>query len=103
VRRPPLAHDGEQRFGLFACLGVPHAAGRARVHQRQPVARHEAVVDEAVFLDREPRVALLQVPGAVVLDAMTQDQVLCSRRRAHRVGLHEPQALERAGQRGRLE
>jgi hypothetical protein len=34
------------------------------VQQRQHVARHEAVVDEGVFLDAQPFVAALQVTGA---------------------------------------
>ena len=70
------------------------------MHQRLYGARHEAVVDEEIFLDVELRVAAFEVAGTVVLDAMTQYQVLSARRRANRIGLHKAQPVESAFQRG---
>ena len=75
--------------------------GDARMHQRQQAARHEAVVDEAVLLDVQPRIAALEIARAIALDAMAQRQVLRARRRADRVGLHEAEAVDRLLQRGR--
>ena len=59
-------------------------------------ARHEAVVDEGVFLDAERRVAAFEVAGAVALDAVAQRQVLRARRGADRVGLHEAERVDGA-------
>jgi hypothetical protein len=73
------------------------------VHQRQVAARQEAVVDEAVLLDGQARVATLEVAGTVAGDAVTQRQVLGPRRRADRVGLDEAELLDRPDEGGRLE
>jgi len=73
------------------------------MHQRQVPARQEAVVDEAVFLDRQPCVAALQIARVIAGDAMAQDQVLRPRRSADRIGLHEAEPVDRAAERGRLE
>ena len=81
-------------FALVA--GVHCRAGRARMHQRQMLPRQEAVVDEAILLDREPRVAALEVAGAIAGDAVAQGQVLGARRRADRVGLDEAQLFDRS-------
>jgi hypothetical protein len=63
-------------------------------------ARQEAIVDEEVFFQRQPRVAALQLAGAVVAHAVAQDQVLRARRCAQRIGLHEAQAADGRRQRG---
>ena len=103
VRFAPGAHEFQHRVGLRpACLG-PHAALSARVHQRVRGARHEAVVDEEVFLDRQLGVAPFQVTRAVAADAVAQRQVLRPRRGADGVGLHETQFGDGLGQRRRLE
>ena len=93
--RAVLADEGEHLVRLALRRRRPTCAGRARMHQRQVLARQEAVVDEAVLLDREPRVAALEVAGAVAGDAMAQGQVLGPRRRADRVGLDEAELLDR--------
>src|SRR5258708_26950631 len=56
--------------------------------------------EEGDLLITELRGAGCGVAGRVVLDAMTQDQVLSARRGADRVGLHEAQPVEGAFQRG---
>ena len=79
----------------FFVVGLHLRCGDARMHQRQVLPRQEAVVDEAVLLDREPGVAALEVAGAIAGDAMAQRQVLGARRRADRVGLDEAQLFDR--------
>jgi hypothetical protein len=70
------------------------------VHEVGVRTRQEAVVDEEILLDAEPGVAALQLAGAVVAHAVAQREVLRTRRRADRVGLHEAQAGDGARQRG---
>src|SRR5262249_10517558 len=78
-------------------------AAAARVHQRMERAGDESVVDEEVFLDAEVVVAALQIAGTIILDPVSQCQVLRARRRTNRVGLHEAQFLERQFERRRGE
>jgi hypothetical protein len=92
VRRMGFAQAldlGQHRVGQLPARLVPLAACRARVHQRAQLGRDEAVVDEEVFLQRQARVAALQVAGLVALDAVAQRQVLGAGGRAQGVGLHE--------------
>jgi len=98
-----LAHEREYLVGATPGRGIPGIARFARVHQRQVFARQEAVIDQAVFFHRQPRVASFQVAGAVTRDPKAQGEVLGTRRRPDRIGLEEAQALDRARQRGRLE
>ena len=95
-----FAHEVEHGM-CFApvCFG-PHCPRRAWVHQRMVLAADEAVVDEEVFFDGQPRVAPLEVAGAVVFDAVSQRQVLRARRSADRVGLHEAELADRTLQCG---
>ena len=67
------------------------------MHQRVHFARHEAVVDEEVLLDRQLRIAALEVTGTVVDDAMAQRQVLRACRRADGIGLHEAELRDGLG------
>src|SRR6185295_4786000 len=73
------------------------------MHQRLYRARDEAVVDEEVFLDIERGVSAFQIAGPVILDAMSERQVLRARRRADRVGLYEAERPQRTRQRRRRE
>ena len=73
---------------------------RARVQER---VQHEPVGNEEVLVDVQRRLAAVEIPGAVAFYAMPQHQVLCPRRRADRVGLHEAQLAQRARQRRRAE
>ncbi len=97
------AHEFKHRLCLRPARLGPHGARYARMHQRLMLARHETVVDEEVFFDRQLRIAALQVTGAVTRDAVAQRQVLGARRRAKRVGLDEAQPGNRPRQRGRFE
>ncbi len=67
------------------------------------LARDEAVVDEEVLLDAQRVIAPLEIAGAVAFDAMPERQILCPRRRADRVGLHESKPLDGALQGDRRE
>lgn len=53
------------------------------------------VVDEEVFFDIKCRVAAFEIAGAIVSDAMPEDQILCACRGANRIGLHEAYLLKR--------
>jgi hypothetical protein len=61
----------------------------------------KAVDEEVVFFEVERFVLGLEVAGVVVDDAMPEDEVLRSRRRANRVCLDEAEALDRGSQRRR--
>ena len=73
------------------------------MQQRQSLARQETVVDEEGLFDRQARVAALQLAGAIVLNAMREDQILGAGGRAHRVGLDKAQARDGPLQAGGLE
>ena len=72
------------------------------MHQRLQGSGHEPVDDEDVLFDIECWVAAFKVPGMIIRDSMTQDQILSARRRPDWIGLHETHALERAFQRNGL-
>ena len=67
------------------------------------VTRHEAVVDEEVFLDRQCRVATLEVTGAVVDDTVAENQVLRACGGADGIGLKEAELRDCLPNGGRLE
>ena len=73
------------------------------MQQGQGLARQETVVDEEGLFDRQARVAALQLAGAIVLDALREDQILGASGRPHRVGLDEAQARDGPRQAGGLE
>src|SRR6478735_7656149 len=95
-----LAHEIEHLLLAGGASAAACRPRRARVHQRADLARQEAVVDEEVLLDVEPRIAPRQIAGAVAGDAVTQRQVLRPGRGANRVGLDEAEPRDRAWQRG---
>jgi len=61
------------------------------------------VVHEEAFVEVEPRIAPLEIAGAILSDAMAKRQVLRPRRSADRIGLDESQFLNRARKRRRAE
>src|ERR1700758_3880380 len=84
-----LAHEIQQQLSSLAPRRWPgqsalgwHAAIRPRMHQRLKFPRDESVIDEKVFLDAELGVSAFQVACAVVLHAMTKDEVLGPGRRS---------------------
>jgi hypothetical protein len=60
--------------------------------------RQKAVDEEVVFFEVERLVRSFEVAGVVVDDAMAEDEVLCPRRCANRIGLDETEALDRVSQ-----
>src|SRR5436853_7584493 len=101
-----LAHKTQYLPGtrLHLCVpSVPGARRPARMQQGQSLARQKTVIDEESLFDCQVRVAALQFSGAIILNAMQQDQVLSSSGCAHRIGLDEAQAHNGAHQTGWLE
>ena len=95
-----LAHERQHRLRALLFRQTPRRAHDARVHERMVRARQEPVVDEKILFDVERRIAPVEIARAVTGDAMPQHEVLRTRRRADRIGLHEPKAIERATQIG---
>ena len=81
----------------------PMRAVPPRMQQAHGLARHETVIDEEGLFNREARVAALQLAGAIVCDALREDEVLRAGGRAHRVGLEKPEARNGPLQADRLE
>ena len=98
-----LAHEREHFVGARLHPGVPGARRLTRMQQSQGLARKETVVEEERLFDREARVAALQLAGAIVRDALREDQILGASGRPHRVGLDEAQARNGPRQAGGLE
>jgi hypothetical protein len=71
------------------------------VHERLDRPGHEAVGEEKILLDAECRIETLEIACAVGGDAVAEYQILRTRGSANRVGLHIPQASERAFERCR--
>jgi hypothetical protein len=59
------------------------------------VSWDEAIGVEAAFLDRERRIVAREVAGLIPGDSKAQDQILRRCRRPDRIGLHEPESLDR--------
>ncbi len=102
-RETVLTHEVQHLPGARLHPGVPLPPLSARMEQRKTLSRQEAVVDEEGLLDRQARVAALQIAGAIALDSMREDQILCAGGRPHRVGLDEAEARNGARQTGGLE
>src|ERR1700734_587924 len=73
------------------------------MHQGHGLARQETVVEEEGLFDCQARVAALQIAGAIVLNALREDQILGTSGRPHRVGLDKAQARNGPRQAGGLE
>lgn len=63
--------------------------------------RHESVCVEEIFFEIQRWVKTLEVAGTVPLDAMTENKILRTRRRANWVGLDESKPVDRPFQRTR--
>src|SRR5579871_932231 len=101
-----FAHKIQQRLRLLPSRLRPrqtvlgrYAAIRARMHQLTNLSRDESVVDEEIFLYTKLCISSFQVSGAVIVDSMTQHQVLCPGRRANWIGLYKPHPMQSALQR----
>ena len=97
-----LAYEGQHLLGARLHRGVP-GARRARMQQGQGLARQETIVNEEGLFDRQARIAALQLAGAIVFNAVREDQILGASGHAHRVGLDKAQARNGPRQAGGLE
>src|SRR5215217_707385 len=66
------------------------------MHEGLEGSGNVAVIDEEIFFDVERRVAAFEITGAIVIDAVTEDQILCPCGSANRIGLHKAHALQGA-------
>ena len=98
-----IAHELEHRFGLPPPCSIPLTPRDARMHGSLYGARQDAVVDEEVLLQSEPRIARFQVARPVVQYAMPQGQVLRAGRSPDRIHLHEAKSGDGPLQRSRPE
>src|SRR5579872_3831310 len=103
VHLAALHYKVEYEPRLFFAFRVPgivafgrNSAIRAWMHQRRDRLRDEAINQKEVFLDVECRIVAFEVAGTVVLDAMTQDEVLRPRGCTDGIGLYEAKFLDGA-------
>ena len=90
-----FAHKGKDLVGVRLHPGVPCVPCPrlpSRMQQSHGLARHETVVDEERLFDRDARVAALQLAGAIVCDALREDEILRASGRPHRIGLKKAKA-----------
>jgi len=73
------------------------------MQQGQGLARQETVVNEEGLFDRQARVAARQFAGAIVLNAVREDQILGASGRPHRVSLDKTQTRNGPRQAGSFE
>ncbi len=100
--RAQIVDDGATQMRMLV-LDVEAPRDAPRMQERPMTALEEAVDVHHVLDQRQRRVRALEVAGAIAVDAMPQDQVLRAGRRADRVGLHEAESIERAGEVERCE
>src|SRR6202171_6782 len=95
--RAVLADVREDALGKarMLALDVPRVADRPRVQQAKRIPWQDAVDMKVLLGERQRRIVLLQVAGAIAADAMPEDQVLGSGRRGDRVELHEAERSHR--------
>ncbi len=96
-----LPYEFQEELGSLTARRRPRltalrrdTAVRTRMHQRLHRSRQKAIVDEEVLLHAEPDVVSFEVTNPVVLDTMSQYQVLRTRRRTNRVRLYKAQLIE---------
>jgi hypothetical protein len=103
VRGAAFADECQHGRRLLGACRRPHRARCARMHQLVMRPRQITVIDEEVFLERQPRITALEVAGSIARHAMAQSQVLSAGGGADRIRLHEPELVDRALEGGRLE
>jgi hypothetical protein len=101
VRFAARPHEREHCVRTPRLRRAPARAGDARMHQRVRRTGHEAVIDEGVLLDVERLVVPLEIAVAITGDPMAERQILCTRRRADRIGLLEAERRDRLSERRR--
>src|SRR3954452_16371152 len=79
-----------------------HTRLGAWVHQLVHRSRHKTVIDEKVFFNSELCVARFEIAGAIIIDALTKNQILSARWCTNWIGLHKSHAGKCALQRNRI-
>ena len=94
-------HKLQQKTGPFLARGGPsarafrrHTRVRTRMHQRLYRSREKTVHDKEILFDAEPWVQAFEIAGMVILNAMTQYQVLGTSGRTDRVSLNKAESVE---------
>lgn len=96
-------HEVDQVTDVPSARSRPRRPSAARMHQPLYGTRHETVVDEEVFVNVEIAVGALEIARTIANDAVPQREILGSCWCTDRIRLHEPQDIEGALERGRLE
>ena len=97
---PALPNKLQQKLcPLFLSIGPGLAFGRhtsirTRMHQRLYRFREKTVDDKEILFDSELWVEAFKIAGMVVLNAMTQYQVLSASGRTDRVSLNKAESVE---------
>src|SRR5205823_1775129 len=87
--RPFFARDGPgvRTFGR-------HARVRTRMHQHLYRSREETVHDKEILFDAESWIQAFEIAGMVILNAMTQYQVLSTSGRTDWISLNKTESVE---------
>src|SRR5258707_14180220 len=101
MHRTTLAHELEQELRSLLACRVPrsqpgYACKGTRMHQRLYRSRNETVDDEVILFDVQLRIQAFEVAGTVILDAVSQRQVLSSSGCADRICLDKAHPVQGA-------
>jgi hypothetical protein len=103
-------HKLQQKTRSFFARGGPsvrtfgrHTRVRTRMHQRLYRSREETVHDKEILFDAEAWVQAFEIAGMVILNAMTQYQVLSTSGRTDWISLNKAESVESTFQCRRLE
>src|SRR6202040_2220609 len=83
------------RQARMLALDVPWVAHRPRGQQAKRIPRQHAVDVQPLLDQRQRRIVLLEIAGAIAADPLPEDQVLRAGRGADRVELHEAERPNR--------
>src|SRR6266480_4883135 len=94
-------HKLQQKTGSLLPRGGPrirtfgrHACVRARMHQCLYRSCEKTVHDKEILFDAESWVQAFEIAGMVILNAMTQYQVLSTSGRTDWISLHKAESVE---------
>src|SRR5258708_6027665 len=71
-----------------------HTRVRTRMHQRLYGSRKETVHDKEILFDAESWVQAFEITGMIILNAMTEYQVLSASGRTDRISLNKAESVE---------
>ncbi len=103
VHGAACADEFQHRCCLRGTRRRPHRSRRSWVHQLMMGPRHISIIHKEVFFQRQFRVAALEVARPIARHTVAQSQVLSAGRSTDRIGLHEPQLVDRPLEGGGLE